>query len=143
MDQLIAATKTVADPFRPVLDGRNFQNNPFDPAAPPTAADVPLMIGNAATEATLFMAVDMANFTLDAAEVEKRVARYLGVDAAHTKRVIDAYGTAYKGASPSELLAQIGTDYMYRRNTTRVAALQAAQAKSPSTPTSSTGRPQS
>jgi para-nitrobenzyl esterase len=131
MEQLIAATRKVADPFRPVLDGRSFQANPFDPTAPATAADVPLMIGNAATEATLFMAANMANFSLDAAEVEKRVARYLGVDAAHTKRVIDAYATIYKGASPSEILAQIATDYMYRRNTTRVAALQAARAESP------------
>ena len=130
MGQLIAAIKTVADPFRPVLDGRSFQANPFDPTAPATAADVPLMIGNAATEATLFMAADMGNFSLDAAEVEKRVARYLGVDAVHAKRVIDAYATAYKGATPSELLAQIATDYMYRRNTTRVAALQAERAKS-------------
>jgi para-nitrobenzyl esterase len=131
MEQLIAATRKVADPFRPVLDGRNFHTNPFDPTAAATAAGVPLMIGNAATEATLFMAANMANFSLDAAEAEERVGKYLGVDAAHTKRVIDAYASAYKGATPSELLAQIATDYMYRRNTTRVAALQAAEAKSP------------
>lgn len=130
MDKLIAATKAVADPFRPVLDGRNFPINPFDPTAPATASDVPMMIGNAATEATLFMSVDMRNFSLDAAEVQKRVVRYLAVDEAHGKRIIDAYAAAYKGASPSELLARIGTDYMYRRNTTRVAALQAATAKS-------------
>ena len=130
MNQLIAATRKVADPFRPVLDGRNFQRDPFDPTAPATAADVPLMIGNAATEATLFMAANMANFSLDAAEVEKRVATYLRVDPGHARRVIDVYGSAYTGATPSELLAQIATDYMYRRNTTRVAALQAAQAKS-------------
>ena len=131
MDRLVAAMKTVADPFRPVLDGRSFQRDPFDPAAPASAADVPLMIGNAATEATLFMAAHMANFSLDAAEVEKRVARFLGIDEANTKRVIDAYRTAHRGTTPSELLASIATDYMYRRNTTRVAALQAATAKAP------------
>jgi len=114
-----------------VLDGRSFQRDPFDPTAPATATDVPLMIGNAATEATLFLSADMANFTLDAAEVEKRVAAYLGIDAPHTRRVIDAYATAYKGATQSDLLAQIATDYMYRRNTTRVAALQAEQEKAP------------
>jgi para-nitrobenzyl esterase len=131
MDRLLTAMKAIPDAFRPVLDGRNFQRDPFDPAAPSSAADVPLMIGNAATEATLFLSADMANFSLDAAEVEKRVARYLQLDAAHTKQVIDAYQTAYRGTTPSELLAAIATDYMYRRNTTRVAALQAAQAKAP------------
>jgi para-nitrobenzyl esterase len=128
MDRMLAAMKRVPDPFRPVLDGRNFAHNPFDPAASPTAADVPLMIGNAATEATLFLAGDMANFSLDAAEVERRVARYLGLDAARAKQVIDAYRTDGRGTTPSELLASIATDYMYRRNTTRVAALQSVQA---------------
>jgi para-nitrobenzyl esterase len=123
--------KTVADPFRPVLDGRNFPRNPFDPDAPPTATNVPLMIGNAATEATLFMAADMGNFALDEAEVRKRVARYLAVDDARAKQIIEAYRTARGGGTPSEVLAAIATDYMYRRNTTRVAALQAAQGKAP------------
>ena len=131
MDRLLTAMKSVADPFRPVLDGRNFQRDPFDPSAPATATDIPLMIGNAATEVTLYLAADMANFTLDAAEVEKRVARYLRLDDASTKRVIDAYRAAHRGNTPSELLAAIATDYMYRRNTTRVAALQAAHAKAP------------
>ena len=126
MDRLLGAMKGVADPFRPVLDGRNFERDPFDPAAPPSAADVPLMAGNAATEATLFMAADMGNFSLDASEVERRVARYLGLDAARTARVIDAYRAAGRGSTPSGVLAAIATDYMYRRNTTRVAALQAA-----------------
>jgi para-nitrobenzyl esterase len=130
-DRLIAAMKTVPDPFRPVLDGRSFTRDPFDPTAPATAANVPLMIGNAATEATLFMAVDMGDFSLDAAEVQKRVARYLSVDDTRAKQVIEAYRTARRGTTPSELLAAIATDYMYRRNTTRVAELQASQAKAP------------
>jgi para-nitrobenzyl esterase len=131
MDRLLAATKAVADPFRPVLDDRSFQRDPFDLTAPSIAEDIPLMIGNAATEATLFMAADMGNFTLAAAEVERRVERYLQLDEAHTKRVIDAYRTVLRDATPSELLAAIATDYMYRRNTTRVAELQARQARAP------------
>ena len=71
----------------------------------------------------------MSNFSLDADEVQKRVARYLSVDNTHAKQVIEAYRTAHRGVTPSELLAAISTDYMYRRNTTRAAELQAAQAK--------------
>jgi para-nitrobenzyl esterase len=132
MERLLAAMKTIADPFRPVMDGRNFPGDPFDPSAPATARDVPLMIGNAATEATLFMALaGMGNFSLDEAEAEKRVGRFLGVDAARSKAVIEAYRAAHRGTTPSEVLASVATDYMYRRNTTRVAALQAAAAKAP------------
>ena len=131
MDRLIAAMKAVPDPFRPVLDGRNFQRDPFDPSAPSIAADVPLMVGNVATEVTFYMAADMKNFSLDAEDVERRVARYLQVDAAKSRQVIDAYRAAHAGSTPSELLAAIATDFMYRRNTTRVAELQAAQGKAP------------
>lgn len=131
MDKLIAAIRSVPDPFRPVKDGRSFSADPFDPTAPPTAANVPLMIGNAANEATFFMAATPANFALDAPEVERRVARYLDTDEAATRRIIDAYRAGGRGTKPSELLAAIATDYMYRRNTTRVAALQAAAAKAP------------
>ena len=131
MDRLLAAAKAVADPFRPVLDGRSFQRDPFDQTAPSIAEEIPLMIGNAATEATLFLAADMGNFSLDAAEVERRVARFLQLNEANTKRVIDAYRTVLRDTTPSELLAAIATDYMYRRNTARVAELQARQAKAP------------
>jgi para-nitrobenzyl esterase len=131
MDRLITAMKAVPDPFRPVLDGRNFQRDPFDPSAPSLARDIPLMIGNAATEVTLFMAADMANFSLDAAETERRVTRFLDIDPVKARQVIDAYRDAHEGTTPSELLASIATDFMYRRNTTRVAELQAAQAKAP------------
>lgn len=131
MDRLLAAMKGIPDPFRPVLDGRNFKQNPFDPGAPAIAVDIPLLIGNAATEVTLFMAADMGNFSLDAAAVEQRVARYLRLDAAHARRVIEAYRAGQRGTTPSELLAAIATDYMFRRNTMRVANLQAAQARAP------------
>ena len=131
MEKLLAAMKDVPDPFRPVLDGRNFQHDPFDPVAPSIAAGVPMMIGNAANEATFFLAGNMANFSLEIADVEKRVARFLQVDEPAAKHVIDAYRADHRGTTPSELLAAISTDYMYRRNTTRVAELQARTAKAP------------
>jgi para-nitrobenzyl esterase len=131
MDKLLAALSATPRPFRPVLDGRSFTHNPFDPAAPATSSDIPFMAGNAATEATLYMAVDRNNFILDGAEVTRRVGRFLRTDAAETNRVMDAYQTANPGFSPSEVLAAIATDYTYRRNTTREAALQCATAQAP------------
>ena len=65
---------------------------------PPPPAAVPVMFGNAATEARLYMAADMANFTLDAAEVQRRLARFLQ----HRRRDRQpASMTVYRGALPN------------------------------------------
>jgi len=53
------------------------------------------------------------------------------VDATAAGSVMDAYRTSLPGASPFELLAQITTDYVFRRNTTEVAVRQAARASAP------------
>ena len=128
MAQLLIAMQAVKDPFRPVVDGRGFVRHPFDPGAPAQSASMPLLIGNAATEMTLYMAADPRNFTLGMTEVRKRIGLLLKLDSAGSDRIIDAYRTSSPSASPSEVLAAVSTDYVFRRNTTRIAALQSAQA---------------
>ena len=130
-DKLIPLMKGLPPVFRPVLDGVTFPANPFDPSAPAGASDVPTIFGNAATECTLYMAADMANFSLDAAEVARRVGRFLRTDPAATARIVDAYRTTMPSATPSQILAAVTTDYTYRRNTTREVALQSATAHAP------------
>jgi len=130
-DKLIPLMRGMPPVFRPVLDGVTFPANPFDPTAPAGAAQIPTMFGNAATECTLYMAANMANFSLDGAEVERRLTRFLRTDPATTARIIDAYRTAMPEATPSQIMAAVTTDYTYRRNTTREAALQSAAARAP------------
>jgi para-nitrobenzyl esterase len=108
-----------------------FPANPFDPTAPAGAGEIPTIFGNAATECTLYMAANMANFSLDSAEVECRLARFLRTDPAATTRITDAYRTAMPTATPSQIMAAVTTDYTYRRNTTKEAALQSAAARAP------------
>ena len=132
VEQMVASLATLGWwPFRPVLDGRSFTRNPFDPLAPEIASDIPLMIGTVATEATRYMAVDSSNFTLGIEEVRRRVGRFLGIGADQTERVLDTYRIHLSGPLPSELMAAVATDYTYGRNTTRAAALQAATARAP------------
>lgn len=131
MDTLIPLLKGMPPVFRPVLDGITFPANPFDPTAPAGAAAIPTMFGNAATETTLYMAANMANFTIDSPEVARRLARFLRTDTSATARIIDAYKADRPTATPSEILAAVTTDYSYRRNTTQEAALQAKAAKAP------------
>ena len=128
---LIPLMKGMPPVFRPVLDGATFPANPFDPAAPAGAGDIPVMFGNAATETTLYMAADMANFSLDQAEVARRLARFLRTDPAATAGIIAAYRSTMPSATPGEIMAAVTTDYIYRRNTTREAALQSAAAQAP------------
>jgi para-nitrobenzyl esterase len=130
-EKLIPLMRGMPPVFRPVLDGVTFNANPFDPAAPAGAGDIPTLFGNAATECTLYMAANMANFSLDSEEVERRLARFLRTDTAATGRIIDAYRGAAPGATPSQIMAAVTTDYTYRRNTTRAAELQAAAARAP------------
>ncbi len=131
MQTLIPLMAGMPPVFRPVLDQVTFPADPFDPAAPAGAGAIATMFGNAATETTLYMAADMANFSLDAAEVARRVGRYLRTDASATTRIIDAYRDAMPEATPSTIMAAVTTDYTYRRGTTREAMLQSAAASAP------------
>ena len=131
MEHLAAQMQGMPPVFRPVLDGVTFPANPFDPAAPAGAGDIPTMFGNAATECTLYMAANMANFSLDGPEVERRLARFLRTGPAATAAIMDAYRTAMPAATPSQVMAAVTTDYTYRRNTTAEAALQSAAARAP------------
>src|SRR6185369_4154636 len=103
----------------------------FDPDAPPMSADVPFMVGNVASETRLIMASDRKNFSLELDEVQRRVARFLQIDAAEAGRIMDAYRTADPKASASDVLGAISTDYAYIRNTRREAQLQAAAGRAP------------
>ena len=128
MEKLIPLLRGMPPVFRPVLDGITFPANPFDPAAPAGANSIPTIFGNAATETTLYMAANMANFSLDAAEVARRIGRFLKTDEGATKRIIDAYRDAMPDATPSTIMAAVTTDYTYRRGTTLEAILQSRAA---------------
>ncbi len=131
MDQLIATMKTMTDAVYPILDHRNFSHHPYDPSLPPQAADVPLMIGNAATECTWWMGSDMKNFTLEDAETRRRIARYLSVDAAETSRLVDIYRDANPGATPMDTMITLITDFQFRKNTMHIADMKALEGTAP------------
>jgi para-nitrobenzyl esterase len=131
MDDLVSAMKKIADPFRPVVDGRTFTQDPFYPAAPAISSHIPLMIGNANTETTYYLQVDPKNFSLGMSDIKRRMGRFLKVDDTRVDQLIDAYRTSYPTYSPSELLTTMTTDYLFKRNTLRVASLQSQHALAP------------
>lgn len=127
MTTLLAAMKHVSDPFRPVVDGRSFMQNPYDGAPTPISADIPMLIGNAATESTLFLAADPSNFAITEKEAVFRAGRFTQTSPEHTQEIVKTYREVMGNITPFLLLAQIATDFMFRRGTTRIAALKATQ----------------
>src|ERR1700761_1621619 len=131
MDQLIATMKVMTDAIYPIIDDRNFFHHPYDPVMAEDASAIPLLIGNAATEATWFMGADMKNFELQDADARNRIGRYLSINEAETNRIIDAYRATLKDPTPTDLLISIITDFQFRKNTTNFAAMKAAQGSAP------------
>ncbi|MBT2304868.1 carboxylesterase/lipase family protein [Variovorax paradoxus] len=131
MERLVQAFLAAPLGYRPILDGRTFTRHPFDVDAPPISLDIPLMVGNAASETRLTMASNLGNFSLDADEVKRRLARFLRVDAPEADRIMDAYRTADPKALPSDVLGAVTTDFMYIRNTLHEARLQSAAGRAP------------
>jgi len=131
MQVLLDATRKVSGSFRAMLDGRTFFTHPFDTKAPDLARDVPLMIGCTQTEATYFMRHDERNFRLGMEDVRRRLARFFDVDQVRTNHIVDTYCRAYPAEQPYVILCLAASDYMFKRNGYRMAALQAASARAP------------
>lgn len=92
----------------PMVDGRVIPANPWDPAAPALSAKIPLLIGWARTEETLYDRPTQETLALDEAGLKARAANRLGIDPV---AVIDTYRKAHPEASPWDLYILIATDH--------------------------------
>src|SRR5262245_49454637 len=118
MNQLLQANAAVLDkmPDRapgwtansPMVDGRIIPSHPWDPVAPALSSAIPLLIGYARTEETLYDRPTPEKLALDEAGLKQRVADRLGID---PTAVIDAYRRAHPQASPWDLHILIATDH--------------------------------
>ena len=116
------------DGFAPEVDGKILPQQPFDPAASPVSAGVPVMIGCTRTEMTLFSLNDPAAFQLDEDGLRKRITDLLPAQA---PEMIALYRKLNPGASPSDLYFLIASDYRYGAPTMKIAERRAALRKGP------------
>jgi len=110
----------------PTVDGSAIPGHPWDPKAPALSAAIPLMIGYARTEETLYDRPTPETLALDEAGLKLRASKRLGQD---PERVIAAFRKAHPDATPWDLWILIATDHprgTYARETARRKAAQAA-----------------
>ncbi len=106
----------------PVLDGKYLTHDPFDPAAPPESAEIPLIVSTTLEDAAL----GLSNFTLSEAELKTLIdKRYKdkGAD------ILAMYRKYYPEKSPYLIQAMLFTDSGFRRSAIKQAELKAAQGR--------------
>jgi len=92
----------------PMVDGKVIPAHPWDPKAPALSANIPLLIGYAHTEETLYDRPTPEKLALDEAGLKERASKRLGQDPA---RVIEAFRKANPTATPWDLWILIATDH--------------------------------
>ena len=116
--------------FAPVVDGKILPTHPFDPAASPMSAAIPILVGCTTHEQTfMVLGRDEEAFNLDEAGLQKRIAALAGEG--NAARVINTYKKAYPGMRPSEIYFLASTDRGMRINAIRLAERKYAQGQAP------------
>jgi para-nitrobenzyl esterase len=112
----------------PTVDGKVIPSHPWDPAGPSLSANIPLVIGWARTEETLYDRPTPETLALDEAGLRKRASARLGED---PERVIAAFRAAHPDATPWDLWILIATDHPRGTYSRETAARKSAQRAAP------------
>jgi para-nitrobenzyl esterase len=131
-DAAVQAKLTLQEPGMvansPMVDGHVIPAHPWDPAGPALSANIPLLVGWAHTEETLYDRPTPEKLALDEAGLRARASKRLGGDPV---RVIDAFRKANPNASPWDLWILIATDHPRGAYTRELAKRKAAQRGAP------------
>lgn len=92
----------------PMVDGLAIPGHPWDPTGPALSAHIPLLIGYAHTEETLYDRPTPEKLALDDAGLRERASKRLGGD---PTRAIEAFRSAHPEATPWDLWILLATDH--------------------------------
>jgi para-nitrobenzyl esterase len=112
----------------PIVDGKAIPGHPWDPKGPALSANVPLLIGYARTEETLYDRPTPEKLALDEAGLRERASKRLGGD---SMRAIAAFRTAHPDATPWDLWILMATDHPRGTYARELAKRKAAQRGAP------------
>ena len=125
--ELLARDKTGGF-VRPVLDGRTITTAGWDRGAPAVSANVPLIVGSCADEATLFVGMpDPGLFKLDWPALGPRLAAATKTDEAALAPAIAAYRQTYPGESASDIFFRMASIAVLGWNARMIAEAKSAQ----------------
>lgn len=114
--------------FWPFIDGAILPETPFGSAAPAVSAAKPLIVGTCKDESVFFNLGDPSAFSMDEAELRRRLGLVLGDRA---DRWIEAFRASRPGASPSQLYMAITTATPWRAHAVDIAEEKARQGQAP------------
>jgi para-nitrobenzyl esterase len=120
----VADAKAPRRELGPVVDGRILPRQPFDPDAPATAAQIPLIVGSNHDEATFFSREHPEIFHLQEPALVAEAHKRLGDNA---DRILSVYEQAYPKATAPELYIAIATALRFGNDTIRLAERKSAQ----------------
>jgi para-nitrobenzyl esterase len=92
----------------PMVDGVAIPRHPWDPTGPALSANIPLLIGYARTEETLYDRPTPEKLALGEAGLRERASKRLGGD---PTRAIDAFRTAHPEATPWDVWILMATEH--------------------------------
>jgi para-nitrobenzyl esterase len=131
-DAAVQKTITMREPGMtansPMVDGSVIPDHPWDPRGPAPSASIPLMIGYAHTEETLYDRPTPEKLALDEAGLRERASKRLGED---PTAVIEAFRQANPAASPWDLWILIATEHPRGTYARELAKRKADQHRAP------------
>jgi len=127
----LAAVEAKREGSRPVIDGRHIVASPMTTQGLAVHASVPLLMGNANTEATFYFGTDPRHLRLTADQVKARLEAQFGVDDAKAESLIAAFRIDESSRTPSEVLIALISDTLFRVPMIRAAEAKAAAKQAP------------
>jgi para-nitrobenzyl esterase len=112
----------------PMVDGKVIPGHPWDPKGPALSSNIPLLIGYAHTEETLYDRPTPEKLALDEAGLRARASQRLGGD---PSRAIEAFRKAHPDLTPWDLWVLIATDHPRGTYSRELAKRKAAQSGAP------------
>ena len=116
--------------FGPVVDGGALPHHPFDPTAPTSSRDKPLMVGWNEDEYTFFawQRRDASGFGIDFDALREKLVPRFGAD---TARIVDTYRASRPSASATDIFVQVQSIAMMGFGSIEIAERKAAQRSAP------------
>ncbi|MEY4138556.1 MAG: hypothetical protein RLZZ371_738 [Pseudomonadota bacterium] len=127
----LQALRSHREGSRPVIDGRHILGGPMAPEVLPLHAQVPVLMGTTASEATFYFADDARQLSLTSSQVKARLRAQFGLDEAGADALMAAYRQDGPNRSPSEILIALISDSMFRIPIIRAAESKAAAKGAP------------